>query len=349
VTALTAILIAGLAMHAVVAPQSRVGGQREPDPPFALAIDVTRVRTDGSHGGRAGDHGVESFESYVWSQAGLCTLAASNDEPASTPFVGWHFRGRILQPVDDDGYLVEIDWQRKWDASRPAGERSGFLQVVMRPGDRLPLDLLTAASAAPCGVKDLRLEASIVPNPRGSRRSVLMLNVPVPLSPGGGGGGRGSIRGGSGSTVGAGRGGGGGGTGNDQPVDPSQRYEAELWIVQTLADGTERAQKQTLSFGGGGRDFAFPPIRVTVGQDPIDVTVAGLLRVISSATSGERLLVMISRQLTAADGAGLGSGGASKTLAIPPAGEVVSFELPAQLSTRVTLRDQTISVRLRLK
>jgi hypothetical protein len=57
----------------------------------------------------------------------------------------------------------------------------------------------------------------------------------------------------------------------------------------------------------------------------------------------------ISRQLTAADGASLGSGGASKMLAVPPAGEVVSFELPAQLSTRVTLRNQTISVRLRLK
>lgn len=342
--ALIATLIAGLAAHAVVAPQSRIGGQRQPAAPFALAIDVTRVRTDGSHGGRAGDHGVESFESYVWSQAGLCSLSAAGVEPATTPFVGWHFQGRVLQPVEDGGYLVEIDWQRRWDGSRLASDRSGFLQVVMRAGDRLPLDLIAASSPGSCDVKDLRLEASLVPNPRGSDRSVLTLSGPVEFVLEGRGGARGSIRGGRGSTVGGGR-----GSGNDQPVEPSRRYEAELWVVQTLTDGTERAQKQTLSFGGDGRDFAFPPIRVTVGQDPIEVTVAGLLRVVSSATSGEQLLVMILRQLTAADGASLGSGGASKVIAIPPAGEVVSFELPAQLSARVALRDQTISVRLRLK
>jgi hypothetical protein len=376
------------AVSARVQPIEQSPGAQAPaesGPPFVLAIYVTRLRADMTRSGSAGDRGVDRFESHVWSNASLCQLAAADAEPRETPAIGWHFTGRVVQPAGD-GYLVEIDWLRKWDGAAAAasaasgGGRFGSLQVVMRPGDRLLLDKAEPAAPGQCDVREARLEASIEPRARTLRRSVTTTSdgTMVVLSPGGsgvagggggagtgsGGGGRGSIRGGRGA---AGSGGGGGGRGSSpagagasgagddraggspQRVDPSRRYDGELWLVHTLADGTEAAQKQTLSFGADNRDFAFPPIPVATTQGVIDVEVAGAIRITSSATAGERLLMVITRQLTGPAGESLGWGGASKSIAIPPPGEVVSFELPSRLSTRVNLDGQTVSIRLRVR
>ena len=347
----------------VLAGASLARSQEQSSEPV-LRIGVHSQQQDGRFAGFAGDAGIEPFQSYVWANETLCMLSASDNEPATAPAVGWHFRGRVLKRTGDD-FLVDIEWVRLWDKyTRLAEGPKGSLQVTLRPSEPLTLDEITPRSAG-CDVIGARLEAAILPQPR-SR-----------FIAGGGGGGRGGAvagsagggtaasgagtagvgagsggrtGGGAGSGVG-GRGGrlGGSGAGGSGSQVPSRQFGAELWLVHQLPSGTEEVQRLTVVFGRTDAEFVFPPVDVTNDGDKATVNVKGQLRIVGTGAP-EKLLVVLDRTIKKDRTFG---GGSAKVIDLPAPDDVVSFELPLlptenDLSLRAVLAGHSLSVRLRV-
>jgi hypothetical protein len=345
-------------LAAARAPQQTAARDALASPSPALSIVVRALREDGRGSATAGDRGVDRFETFVWTDEGLCSMSAANREPTTVPWAGWRLGGRVVGPVDDDGYMVEIDWQRVWqDSRRLSFGPMGFMQVVMHVDTTVLLDELAAAAPERCGGTTARLEASLgAPTSRNNAlRSGLAGGSTVA-------GGATVFRGlsGSGRVAGAARGGGrataragAGDTGSGGDTRPGvvERREsissgrAEVWLVHTLADGTERAQKQIVQFGDGSQRYVFPPVRVGAAEDRYWVAVAGVLdRLAATAAQPEHLHVLIERELTEASGARVSSGGASRMVETPAPGAVVSFELP--LPAGIDLAGQTLALRV---
>jgi hypothetical protein len=76
----------------------------------------------------------------------------------------------------------------------------------------------------------------------------------------------------------AGRGGGRGGSANDFFGYLGGSYDAEVWLVHKQPGGAETVQQQTLRFGPGARDFAFPPVQVSGRGEPITLDITGRLQ-----------------------------------------------------------------------
>jgi hypothetical protein len=96
-------------------------------------------------------------------------------------------------------------------------------------------------------------------------------------------GGRGGAAGGSTTTMGRG--------GSGSTVEQTGRggrgalgyiglgmFDAEVWLVHKQQGGAESVQQQTLRFGPGARDFAFPPIQVSGRGEPITIDITGRLQ-----------------------------------------------------------------------
>jgi hypothetical protein len=130
------------------------------------------------------------------------------------------------------------------------------------------------------------------------------------------------------------------------PLDAMRRL-AELWLVHTRPDGSESTQAQSMAIGAAGRPFEFPPVRVAGEAGPMAVSVGGRLGVVTES-GRERVRVQLERDLSAADGSPIASGGTAKTIDAPPAGQVVSFELPPPRSPRGATSGDRFAVRLRL-
>jgi hypothetical protein len=258
-------------------------------------------------GSSAGNSGVAAFESFVWSDEMLCSMAASGREPRLAPAVGWHFTGRVLQRTGND-FLVQIEWQRLWDSfARLTNGPNGSLQVTMHSGDRLELDRVAPLVASPCQVASARLEATIEWRPARP-----LVNGAIGRLSGAGAVARPTL-----------------------PIVPMEgpSFDAELWLVHRLPDGTEEAQQQTLTFRGDGTHFAFPPVPMPIGRGSLDVEVGGIVRLASTNGRPPTLQVTIYRH---AKGTGSSTvdnfGDSSRTMPMPAPSEVISFELPKEIS-----------------
>jgi hypothetical protein len=349
-----------------------------------LRIGVHSQQQDGRFAGFAGDAGIESFQSYVWANESLCMLSASDNEPSTTPAVGWHFRGRVLKRTGDD-FLVDIEWARLWDKyTRLAEAPKGSLQVTLRPNEPLTLDEITPRAAG-CQVIGARLEAAILPQPRsrsvvgGGGRGAGGVGAAGAAAGGAGaggfatasggraGGGTGPGAGGRGTTGAGGRGAGSAGaspavTGDSArgisiypstlPYTPipetyRQQFDAEVWLVHKLPSGNEEVQRLTLVFGRTATRFAFPPVEVVRDGEKGTVDVAGTLY-IGSVRSQEKLVVHLDRTIKKRTTM---VGGSFKPIDIPAGSEVLSFELPTNSSDsdlRSHFHGHEFSVRLRV-
>jgi hypothetical protein len=323
-----------LAVASLALPGQTVSQPLTSDAGLTLSLFVRVYRPGRSSAGMsAGDLGTDAFESQVWSDAGLCSLSAGDDGPRSTPAVGWAFTGRVLQQAGDEA-LVEIDWRRRFSngVELAAGPR-GILQVTMRRGDRLVLDEIEATDPR-CGLGVARVEAALSP-----------FAAIVTVTP----------RGTTGDDEARGSGSGASGGVDVRAVRrarsgaaPDSSHLAQLWLVHTHPDDTEQVQMQTTAIGPGGRPFAFPPVRIPSAGGELSVAVSGVLWVRSLARQPAQVIVMLTREVRDAQGRRLADGGATKTIQVPPAGEIVSFELPPRLDRAGHLGGNRFAVRLRL-
>ena len=297
---------------------------QQPAGDLALEIALRTYHVDDRVRGSAGDHGVDPFQSYVWTNASLCQVSASDNEPSSVPAIGWHFSGRVVERSGDE-FLVSIEWRRLWfNTMRLTDGPTGSMQVRMKPDRRLELDVVGPLGQSTCGMASARLEAAIVSRPR------------MPLGPAVG------ARGGGGGGAGGGRGGGAGaGSVVSRPL-PNASFLADLWLMHKLPDGTEEFQRYTASFGEDGTPFKFPTVSIAGSNGPVPVDVSGRIRpmlVNESAT----LSLMIDRSI----GRSL-IGGSYTTVPLPAPGEVLSFELPPPRRGPDPVEGHRFSLRLRI-
>lgn len=347
-----------LALAALAIASASTARAQETATELGLRIGIHSQQVNGRFAGFAGDSGIESFESYAWANETLCLLSASVREPATTPAVGWFFRGRVLKRTGDE-FLVDIEWARLWDHNTrlPSGPK-GSMQVTLRTGEPLTLDEVTPAVGG-CPVVGARLEAAIMPQVRPRR--------------GGGGGGAGGGWGGagggdastgaasaSGSGAGSGRGGYGTGSGGgttQAPIPPAlsatdtygRQFNAEVWLVHKLPSGVENVQRVTFLFGRMSTKFAFSPVEVVKDGEKATVDVGGSLTLVTP-NGRERLIVNLARTIAMKT---TSSGGSVKQIDVPAPAEVLSFELPwtptrADVNLRPHFEGHTFSVRLRV-
>ena len=337
-----------------------------------LTVALSAARRSGGGSTTAGDTG-SALDVYIWADDGLCAFGASSREPGAGRWVAWHVTGRIVQPAAaEGGQLVELGWQRVGSSSAPTGV-DGSMEVVLRPGDVVLLDSVRPASPDRCGTTEARLEASL-----GTRRSD-GVRVISGSSSGRGGmrviGGRGSAGRGAGSaSAGSGSGGAVAGTsvvrrggGRGQPnrgsstgSDPSGGFvvggsgraieRAEVWFVHTLADGTERAYRQTLSSPRSDVRFEFPPHIARAPAGTFEVRASGILFTqAATGSAAEQLKVSLGRSVVEVQGRYISlerAGGAVTSLDVPSPDAVTSFELP--LPPGLDLGGQRFSIRLRV-
>lgn len=353
-----------LTLAALATASASTARAQEPATELGLRIGIHSQQANGRFAGFAGDSGIESFESYAWANETLCLLSASVREPATAPAVGWAFRGRVLKRTGDE-FLVDIEWARLWDHNTrlPNGPK-GSMQVTLRTGEPLTLDEVTPAVGG-CPVIGARLEAAIMPQVRsrrlagggggagggwggagaggsGAATGVGTGGIGAGSSPRGSGGGYGG--GSGGGTLGA-RGGtiasgpsSGTTSGESRPeaAQPAlsaletyrQQFNAEVWLVHKLPSGTEDVQRIAVVFGAMSTRFAFLPIEVTKDGEKATVDVTCSLR-IGTIRGREKLVVNLGRAIKKRT---TSMGGSFIDLDIPPAGDVVSFELPAMTS-----------------
>jgi hypothetical protein len=108
-------------------------------------------------------------------------------------------------------------------------------------------------------------------------------------------------------------------------------FEAELWLVHTLPDGTERPEliRQPLR---ESTSFVFPSLRVVVQSVPIDIEVFGFVRRLLGEGGVPSLQIAIGQRRqrgSRPDDGQSNYSGSGKVVAWPAPTEVLSFELPA--------------------
>jgi hypothetical protein len=184
--------------------------------PVVFEIAMRRYAIDGRASGVAGDSAADGeFQSYVWTNRDLCTMAAGDSEPSGDAGAGWHFSGRVMSRTADQ-LIARIEWRRVWEnGAKLANSPSRTSTITLRSGERVELDRLTPSGTSPCGTRDMRLEAAMVTQP--AYRLATTQTYALGARGGRGGGATTSVQGRGGATTttgsataGAGRGGRGG-------------------------------------------------------------------------------------------------------------------------------------------
>ena len=230
---------------------------------------------------------------HVYGRRSVCdTAIAGATEPRDAGY-GWRVTAQALS-VSEAIVKVSIDWRRVWDNGRKISSGpSGTVQLSLHPGDRIPLDHIPNPGATDaCRAVGLGLEirlARAVPAP--PVNSALLPLGAVP--------------------------------------DGNARLDADLWLVQTLPSGAERAQHQTVRLDARGGTFAFAAMKVDGDRGDVSVEVLGSFRRYRAATGGEFLYVSLTRALTGEmlPPGGL-RGGTSTVIGLPGPAEVLSLEIP---------------------
>ena len=110
---------------------------------------------------------------------------------------------------------------------------------------------------------------------------------------------------------------------------PARDLDGELWLVHRRPDGVENVQRMEIRAGQSGTGFFFRPARVETPTATVQIEVAGDIRP-STSQNGPGLAIAIERVLFSNQpGAVPSRGGSARTIPLPPAGDVISFDLPS--------------------
>ncbi len=229
---------------------------------------------------------------YVFSRRTLCeTATITSTEPTDAGF-GWRLAAHIVNVASGD-VTVSVDWQRLWDGGqRVKTGPAGTAQLILHPGDRIPLDHIpNARPTESCRAVGMGLE-------------VRLGQVPAPSKPGE-----------TTLPLGAREGGAG-------------QLDVDLWFVHVSPTGREQAQHQKVRLSQTGGPFTFAPVRFTTRQGEVGVDLNGSFLRYTSAGGGEYLLLNMSRVVSGGTAPPGGfPGTTSSFVPLPPAGDVLSFEM----------------------
>lgn len=343
-------MILRLLLAAVIGLGGGVSAQTpgSPAPIIDIALRIVRAGSGGSSIARSAVRGDET--ATVYAGLGPCRVGAAREDPADENSLSWRARG-LLRSVEGGIATADVEWQRL--EYRPAGVVSGpLVRMTLRLplGERVAVDFIDVAGPV-CRMDALIFEIGVAAD-HGMRLAMS----------GEGRGAGGAATGGSG-----GAGVGGGGVGRrmtaaemeaqasrrlraaeaaraapivNRPMPPRQ-YDVDAWLVpdsraprSSGSPGPQSlAQRLSRVIGGAGGRFDFPP--VSFAGDIVEISAL----VIPVA---DQLVVAITRSITPAGAGAAVSVGWIKAVPMPKAGDVPSFEIPAEGS------EQKYGLRLRI-
>ena len=265
-----------------------------PAPPSELRIVVTSpvYHPDGAVTGETATVAEKSPSvRFIYSRRSLCdTAPVTVTEPADAGF-GWRVASHVVR-MSESQAVISVDWRRMWDRGKKTSNGpAGNAQLTLAPGDRIPLDHIpNILPDAACPAVGMGLEVRL--GRAASLPRTVDLTVPV------------------GATA--------GGTGS---------LDVDLWLVHITPSGSQQAQHQTVRLTAAGGMFTFAPIRFETVRGDVGLELTGSFQRFS-ATTGEFLLVSMSRVVSGATAPAAGFGGTTSTfIALPKPEEVLSFEL----------------------
>ena len=265
-----------------------------PAPPVDLRIVVTSpvYHPDGTVTGETATVGEKSPSvRFVYSRRSLCdTAPVTVTEPGDAGF-GWRVASHVVRTSESQA-VISVDWRRMWDRGKKvANGPAGTAQLTLAPGDRIPLDHIpNILPDAACPAVGMGLEVRL------GRAASLPRTVDVAVPVGATAGGAGSL-------------------------------DVDLWLVHITPSGSQQAQHQTVRLTAAGGMFTFAPIRFETARGEVGVELTGSFQRFS-ATTGEFLLVSMSRVVSGASAPAAGFGGTTSTfIELPKPEDVLSFEL----------------------
>jgi hypothetical protein len=104
-------------------------------------------------------------------------------------------------------------------------------------------------------------------------------------------------------------------------------FDAELWLVHRLPNGTEEVQRQIVRFGSNSSPFNFPLVAIAMAQGRVDIDVTGMLRLVSDEGAPTRVHIAITRRI-GSEGQPDRFGNTGRLMPVPPPTDVIAFELP---------------------
>ncbi len=324
-----------LAAASLVVPALGAQAPQEAPTQLVLTISATPVYPDGKVRTWVGSDGITSEDTgYLFGGPNPCSAGASVKEPDEksphgVPGYGWRYSARVLQRQDDN-LLVEISWQRLWEQSRRIENgQKGSMQVSLHSGDRLPLDDIFMPLVDGCNASGLHLEASAVkravPTPGAKMSGVEVARARAA-----------ELERGTTSVTGFGSG----------IASSAEPVNVDVWLVHTLANGTEEVQRMTMSASPSSQ-FRFPPITVGTAEGNATVEISGGVWAIVDTSGEKQLRVMIGRVVR--DNPALnGVGHSISAHPMPKPGEVYSFETPELRSKGEPVKSDRVSLRLRI-
>jgi hypothetical protein len=228
---------------------------------------------------------------FVYSRRSICeTAPVTSTEPADAGF-GWRVASHVVRSSESQA-VISVDWRRMWDRGKKISNGpAGTAQLTLAPGDRIPLDHIpNILPDAACRAVGMGLEVRL------GRAASLPRTVDATVPVGATAGGTGSL-------------------------------DVDLWLVHITPSGSQQAQHQTVRLTAAGGMFTFAPIRFETVRGEVGVELTGSFQRFS-ATTGEFLLVSMSRVVSGASAPAAGFGGTTSTfVALPGRDEVLSFEL----------------------
>jgi hypothetical protein len=239
---------------------------------------------------------------HVFGRRSLCDATSTGAAEPDAAAFGWRVATHVIRAADS-ALVVGVDWARLWESgAKTADGPAGSVQLTLRPGDRIPLDLLSnRAPSESCRAVAMALELS-------ATRAAARVEPEASLLP------LGAVAGGA------------------RPMD------ADVWLVHAKPSGVAQAEHQRVRLSGDGGTFAFSPVVVPAARGDAVVALSGTFRRYRAATGGEFLFVSMTRRVSGA-GSAETVGTTGTVMPLPNPNEVLALNIPA---TQRTLAGGTV-------
>jgi hypothetical protein len=344
-----------------------------------VQVGLFSYRPDGADQAAAYETNL-STESTVY-VAG-CAIGGGNRPAPDRATEAWRLSGKVLIMGADEA-VIQLDWQRTRANGAAVSSPGGSVLLTLHPGDRVPLDSVTAEATPQCAARNIGFEARYGPQLGAQARAAAALRNRGSGGGGIGGTGVGSLSAsgggfgsgtGSGTSAGTGTGSGGGVTvtadgvavrGRQGAVHipksdafglASRQFDVDLWLVRNAPGRNEEAVHQELNGARGGTQFAFAPVNIDTPRGPLTLQVTGSFQVKFDESGALQLVFVTMRNVKlppaegpARDARSSMQGSSVTTHAMPGPDDVLSFEMPPlSIPNGASIPDR-FSIRLRIR
>jgi len=135
------------------------------------------------------------------------------------------------------------------------------------------------------------------------------------------------------------------------PIEREEIFEANLWLVRTLPNGTEQAQRQTVRLKAGtGGDYYFDDVAISGGPSAgtVNVRTSGRISALDIVGGKAQMNLHIAQYLVDNSApSGRRNGGTTDFALTAASNEVLSFNVPkiSAEAERLSLRIQVRQIR----